>query len=199
MAIDSPVPNSGYDVARSNLETLDKYLNSNEAVVVNRTGKELTPLPALQDYIKNITDASAFTPVAGSFQTGGVITLRNDILLNTADSNYYCWGGALPKNVSAGSTPATAGGVGLDKWVVRTDIALRAQLAATNSTVLVGGVTAQKLAGRYNVTSGTTASRPTGLSPTDKGTMYFDTTLNTNGQPIWWNGAAWVNASGVVA
>lgn len=39
---------------------------------------------------------------------------------------------------------------------------------------------------------GTTAARPTTV-PT--GLMYFDTTL---GIPIWWNGTAWVNASGVV-
>lgn len=39
---------------------------------------------------------------------------------------------------------------------------------------------------------GTTAARPTTVP---LGLMYFDTTL---GIPIWWNGTAWVNASGVV-
>lgn len=38
---------------------------------------------------------------------------------------------------------------------------------------------------------GTTAARPTTVP---LGLMYFDTTL---GIPIWWNGANWVNASGV--
>lgn len=37
---------------------------------------------------------------------------------------------------------------------------------------------------------GTTAARPTTRS---LGYMYFDTTL---GKPIWWNGAAWVDATG---
>lgn len=38
--------------------------------------------------------------------------------------------------------------------------------------------------------SSATADRPTGM-PT--GYPHFDTTL---GIPVWWNGAAWVNASG---
>lgn len=40
--------------------------------------------------------------------------------------------------------------------------------------------------------SGTTAQRPTARGI---GFRFFDTTL---GIPIWWNGAAWINASGVV-
>lgn len=39
---------------------------------------------------------------------------------------------------------------------------------------------------------GTTAARPTTVST---GYMYFDTTL---GKPIWWSGAAWVDATGSV-
>jgi|GEM_PF-3800347 len=43
----------------------------------------------------------------------------------------------------------------------------------------------------------TTANRPALTSSAyDIGTMYMDTTLNANGKPIWWNGAAWVDSSG---
>jgi len=45
------------------------------------------------------------------------------------------------------------------------------------------------------VLAGTTAARPAGLGAGDAGRTYFDTTL---GIPIWWRGAAWVNASGTV-
>lgn len=41
------------------------------------------------------------------------------------------------------------------------------------------------------VSSGTTASRPTGSLPV--GFQYFDTTLN---KPIWWNGSVWKDSSG---
>ncbi len=40
--------------------------------------------------------------------------------------------------------------------------------------------------------TGTTAQRPTGVLT---GTSHFDTNL---GRPIWWNGSAWVDASGTV-
>lgn len=41
--------------------------------------------------------------------------------------------------------------------------------------------------------SGATSNRPT--QNLYAGQLFFDTALNI---PIWWNGAAWVNASGVV-
>lgn len=47
----------------------------------------------------------------------------------------------------------------------------------------------------YDGASGTTALRPT-LAATDVGFRYFDTTL---GLPVWWDGAAWVDATGAGA
>lgn len=44
---------------------------------------------------------------------------------------------------------------------------------------------------------GTTASRPT-LAANDAGYFYLDTTLNSNGKPIWWNGSAWVDSAGAL-
>jgi hypothetical protein len=49
-----------------------------------------------------------------------------------------------------------------------------------------------------------TASRPTkttmGVANDSEwiGTMYFDTTLDADGKPIWWTGVAWVDATGAV-
>ena len=40
--------------------------------------------------------------------------------------------------------------------------------------------------------SGTSTNRPT-FTDNDKGNIFFDTTLN---KPIWWNGTAWVDATG---
>lgn len=45
---------------------------------------------------------------------------------------------------------------------------------------------------------GTTANRPVTLSTYDAGFIYLDTTLDANGNPIWWNGVAWVNATGAI-
>lgn len=45
------------------------------------------------------------------------------------------------------------------------------------------------------VAKNTTASRPT-LTASDIGVLYLDTTLDADGKPIWWNGTAWVDATG---
>lgn len=44
---------------------------------------------------------------------------------------------------------------------------------------------------------GTTANRPVPTSA-DYGVVYLDTTLDADGKPIWWNGTAWVDATGAV-
>lgn len=44
---------------------------------------------------------------------------------------------------------------------------------------------------------GSTGNRPT-LTTTDVGQLYLDTTLDADGKPIWWNGTAWVDATGAV-
>ena len=58
------------------------------------------------------------------------------------------------------------------------------------STIINGTPTTGAVYGRN-----TTANRPT-LSIYDGGTLYFDTTLAGNGQPIWWTGYGWVDSSG---
>lgn len=45
------------------------------------------------------------------------------------------------------------------------------------------------------VARGTTAQRPT-LTASDVGVMYLDNTLDADGKPIWWNGTAWLDATG---
>ena len=42
---------------------------------------------------------------------------------------------------------------------------------------------------------GVTGSRPA-LTSVDQGQMYLDNTLDADGKPIWWNGTAWVDATG---
>ena len=44
---------------------------------------------------------------------------------------------------------------------------------------------------------GTTAQRPA-VTANDVGHPYFDNTLAANGKPIWWTGAAWVDATGTI-
>ena len=50
----------------------------------------------------------------------------------------YSWSGVFPKVVSAGSTPATSGGIGAGAWVDRSDVTLRSDLASESGSGLVG-------------------------------------------------------------
>lgn len=76
-----------------------------------------------------------------SFQTGATITLHNEILRDTTTGEYYRWDGAIPSGgivVPTGSTPETAGGIGLGKWISVGDGSLRTNLASFDGSKLVG-------------------------------------------------------------
>lgn len=77
------------------------------------------------------------------FTAGYTITQRNEVLLFSGE--WYRWDGALPKAVPAASSPSTTGGISSGAWVSVGDAALRNDLAATDSTVPVGGVNAGTL------------------------------------------------------
>lgn len=73
-----------------------------------------------------------------SFEKGFNVTTWNEVLLLEEDGEYYRWDGTLPKNVPAGSTPATTGGVGLGAWISVGDAALRSDLAKPTGAGLIG-------------------------------------------------------------
>ncbi|WP_405470695.1 hypothetical protein ACGTI2_08560 [Morganella morganii] len=74
-----------------------------------------------------------------SFQLGAEITKRNEILRDETTGEYYRWDGDLPKSVPAGSTPESAGGVGVGTWVGVGDASLRTELNKETGLSLVGG------------------------------------------------------------
>ena len=71
-----------------------------------------------------------------SFQDGANLTRADEALRwNIPDGNgeYYRWDGALPKDVPAGSTPDSTGGIGQGSWVGIGDASLRTDLASTSN------------------------------------------------------------------
>ena len=71
---------------------------------------------------------AGYTLVTGSFEVGGTVTTATDVLLYEAEGKAYTWGGTLPKVVTAGSTPVSAGGIGAAKWTSRAISSLRNSL-----------------------------------------------------------------------
>lgn len=65
---------------------------------------------------------AGYTLVAGSFEAGGTLESATDVLLYEVDCKAYSWGGVLPKEVSGGSTPASAGGIGASAWIDKSQI-----------------------------------------------------------------------------
>lgn len=73
-----------------------------------------------------------------SFEKGFNVTTWNEVLLWEEDGAYYRWDGTLPKNVPAGSTPESSGGIGLGAWVNVGDAALRSALVSNSGAGIVG-------------------------------------------------------------
>lgn len=82
--------------------------------------------------------AAGYIPM-DSFQQGAEITKRNEILRDETTGEYYRWDGDLPKSVQAGSTPESAGGVGVGAWVSVGDANLKAELSGETGLSNIGG------------------------------------------------------------
>lgn len=78
------------------------------------SGQSVTRLS--REAIRRSYAEAGYSLVAGSFGTGGAVTSATSALLFEADGKAYRWGGALPKNVPTGSTPASSGGFGPAAW-----------------------------------------------------------------------------------
>ena len=77
-----------------------------------------------------------YVTLSGSFDTGATLNVKNELLTHTTGK--YRWEGEFPKTVDAGSTPKSAGGVGLGAWVSVGNTALRQELASPGGLALVG-------------------------------------------------------------
>ncbi|MDH2398163.1 hypothetical protein QDQ39_20365 [Providencia rettgeri] len=78
-----------------------------------------------------------------SFQQGAQlpnneITLRNHVLRDESTGEYYRWDGDLPKQVPAGSTPQSTGGIDKGAWVGVGDASLRGDLNKETGAGLIG-------------------------------------------------------------
>lgn len=74
-----------------------------------------------------------YVTLLGSFNTGATLNAKNELLTHT--DGKYRWDGDLPKTVTAGSTPATTGGVESGAWVSVGDAAMKNNLAVFRSNL----------------------------------------------------------------
>lgn len=80
-----------------------------------------------------------FKPVNGSFEDGGTLVNRWDVLLYETNGSFYQWVGVIPVGglvVSAGSSPFDSGGNLLPGWVDQTDLTLRSELSTDGEPIV---------------------------------------------------------------
>ena len=92
--------------------------------------------------IKRLAKEAGYNLVDGSFQTGAVTVNQNDVVWDWSSGKYY---GGVIGSVSAGSTPATSGGVGVGAWVDRTNLTFRSEISDIDGAGLIGSMSYAQL------------------------------------------------------
>lgn len=112
-----------------------KDANGNPALVVTDPIRGMGYTNATLD---GLFSDIGFKPVNGSFEDGGTLVNRWDVLLYETNGNFYQWLGTLPHTVPAGSSPFDSGGNLLPGWADQSDLTLRADLASTEGASITG-------------------------------------------------------------
>ncbi|MGI3474717.1 hypothetical protein ACRU1U_07145 [Providencia stuartii] len=115
----------------------DNYINSNETITQDRFGNTRYTIEGLNHLAKQAMSNYGYV-TKKSFEMGNTLTAANDVLLFESEGEYYRWGGNFPKDVPAGSTPESAGGIGTDKWTSVGDASLRSDLKQEAGAQLIG-------------------------------------------------------------
>ncbi|WP_227160107.1 tail fiber/spike domain-containing protein [Enterobacter cloacae] len=135
-----PVPSESPIDLKYNAGKIDKFVTSLVNTYVDRFGNEHYTIEGLRWLAQQAIAQYGWIPV-GTFQAGATLTSPNQILKDTTDGEYYRWDGSfLPsgKVVPNGSTPGTAGGVGVGAWISVGDSALRSLLESVNGAKNIG-------------------------------------------------------------
>ncbi|ETT05287.1 hypothetical protein [Providencia alcalifaciens] len=136
-----PVPSSDIKDLFFNSGLLDIWATSLERKYIDRFGNcHLTAAGMEWIFNELVTKfkieseqallAAGYVP-AGAFQEGAGVVSRNGTVLwklPDGDGDYYRWDGDLPKQVPAGSTPQSTGGIGKGAWVSVGDASLRSDI-----------------------------------------------------------------------
>lgn len=135
-----PVPSSDIKDLFFNSGLLDIWATSLERKYIDRFGNCHLTAAGMEWLFKELVEkfkvdmntaivASGYIPV-DSFQQGAdlpnnELTQRNHILRDETTGEYFRWDGDLPKQVLAGSTPESTGGIGKGAWVSVGDASTR--------------------------------------------------------------------------
>ncbi|MCK7358475.1 hypothetical protein L8O13_14835 [Enterobacter roggenkampii] len=186
-----PVPSESPFDFKFNAGKIDEFVTSMGWTYTDRFGQKHYTIEGINYLAQQAMNAFGYVILTGkTFTTGATINNPNEVLLNTADGEYYKWTGSFasgPKVVPANSTPASTGGIAPGAWIGVGDSSLRAALAALSGAGLIGF--------DYNVpyAAGTVGSNlknviAKGISVTDlpaASDSIMGHAYNVNGQTLW--------------
>ena len=110
------VPSESPRDLKFNAGKIDEFVNSLAQQYIDRFGSRHYTIEGLRWLAQQAIAQFGYITI-DSFQAGATISLPNQVLRDTSTGEYYRWDGQLPKVVASGSTPASAGGVGIGKWL----------------------------------------------------------------------------------
>lgn len=110
------VPSESPRDLKFNAGKIDEFVTSLALKYADRFGGEHYTIEGLRWLAQQSIAAFGWVPI-GTFQKGATLTLPNQILKDEDEGEYYRWDGPLRKEVPAGSTPESTGGIGAGAWL----------------------------------------------------------------------------------
>lgn len=136
------VPSESPRDLKFNAGKIDEFVTSQGWTYTDRVGQKHYTIEGINYLSEQAMSAYGYVILSGkTFTTGATISNPNEVLLNTADGEYYKWTGSFssgPKVVPANSTPSSTGGIGPGLWIGVGDASLRSALAASTGSSLIG-------------------------------------------------------------
>ncbi|MBA7853438.1 hypothetical protein HV357_23380, partial [Enterobacter cloacae] len=109
------VPSESPRDLKFNAGKIDEFVTSMGWTYTDRFGQKHYTIEGINYLSQQAMAAYGYVILTGkTFTTGATINNPNEVLLNTADGEYYKWTGSFasgPKVVPANSTPASTGGI----------------------------------------------------------------------------------------
>ncbi|HEK0413739.1 TPA: hypothetical protein SMP28_000983 [Proteus mirabilis] len=131
----NPVPSEAAKDLKFNSGKIDEFVTSSNHFYSDRFGKKHYTIEGINNLSKQAMQNYGYI-TKRSFESGNTIINPNDVLLWEDNGEYYRWDGELPKVVSAGSTPESAGGLGDGKWKSIGDNSLRTELKEGDGSLI---------------------------------------------------------------
>ncbi|RAU44003.1 tail fiber domain-containing protein [Pseudocitrobacter sp. RIT415] len=136
-----PVPSESPRDLKFNAGKIDEFVTSKQREYEDRFGNKHYTVEGLRWVAQQAISAFGYITLK-SFQLGAPLpnnelTLPNQVLQDESDGEYYRWDGTFPKQVPAGSTPQSTGGVGAGAWLSVGDAILRSYIDTNFKTKVI--------------------------------------------------------------